>query len=118
MRVPLDSKQNFQRNIFLTETDCFNFLLLFRLLSPEEAPRFRQHLFCTQWQPLLTFSSCNSPHFFTLQQQASNNNQQQMSQQQATIITTTGNTHPSRFTRTTGTTGIIVGITAATRKQW
>jgi hypothetical protein len=62
---------------------------------------------------LLQFSS-----FFTSQQQASNNNQQQTSQQQATIITTTGNTHPSSFTRTTGTTGIIVGITAATRKQW
>jgi hypothetical protein len=72
--------------MFLTETDCFNFLLLFRLLSPEEAPRFRQQLFCTQWQPLLTFSSCNSPHFFTPQQQAGNNNQQQASQQQATII--------------------------------
>jgi hypothetical protein len=53
MRVPNDSKQNFQRNNFLTETHCFNFLLLFRLLSPEEAPRFRQHLFCTQWQPRL-----------------------------------------------------------------
>jgi hypothetical protein len=97
---------------------CFNFLLLFHLLSPEEAPRVGQQLFCTQWQPLLTFSSCNFPYFFTSQQQASNNNHQQTSQQQVTIITPTGNTHPSSFTRTTGTTGITVGITAAARKQW
>jgi hypothetical protein len=40
-------------------------------------------------------------------------------QQAATNVTTTGKNHPSlstRFTRTAGS--IIVGNTAATRKQW